>query len=104
MQGVVHLDLKPNNVMLAPGLQTKLIDYGEAFHPDLFKDPNCRYKPGLTLPYSPPEFQQGLKEGFTYKADVYSLGVLMFEVFYGRLPIEKRERWFLAAEGSELYG
>ena len=103
-RGVVHLDLKPNNVMLSSGLQIKLIDFGEAFHPELFKEAGGRYKPGQTLPYSPPEFQAGVKEGFTSKADVYSLGVLMFEVLYGKVPIERREAWFLAPETSDCFG
>lgn len=34
---IVHLDIKPNNVMLAPGLQVKIIDFGEAFHPNVWK-------------------------------------------------------------------
>ena len=34
---IVHLDVKPNNIMLAPGLQIKMIDFGEAFHPNVWK-------------------------------------------------------------------
>ena len=34
---IVHLDIKPNNVMLSPGLQVKIIDFGEAFHPKVWK-------------------------------------------------------------------
>lgn len=51
---IVHLDLKPNNVMLAPGLLIKIIDFGEAYHPEVCKNPEHRYRPGFTLPYSPP--------------------------------------------------
>jgi serine/threonine protein kinase len=83
---IVHLDLKPNNIMLAPGLLIKLIDFGEAFHPEVCRSPNYRYRPGFTLPYSPPEFMLGLKHGFTSKSDVYSLGILMFEILYGKVP------------------
>ena len=35
---IVHLDIKPNNVMLSPGLQIKIIDFGEAFHPNVWKE------------------------------------------------------------------
>jgi len=31
-----------------------------------------------------------MRQGFTNKADVYSLGVMMFEVLYGKVPFEKR--------------
>lgn len=30
---VVHLDLKPNNILLNPDLQVKLLDFGESYHP-----------------------------------------------------------------------
>ena len=101
---VVHLDVKPNNVMIAPGLLIKLIDFGEAFHPDVWKAEGKNYRPGFTLPYSPPEFLMGIRHGFSNKADVYSFGVMMFEVLYGKVPFENRERLFLAAENCDLYG
>ena len=48
---IVHLDLKPTNVMLYCNLLIKLIDFGEAYHPNLAK---CQYEPGFTIPYCSP--------------------------------------------------
>lgn len=102
---IVHLDIKPNNVMIAPGLQVKIIDFGEAFHPNVWKEEGKAYRPGFTFPYCPPEFSFGVKNGcFTNKADVYSFGVMMFETIFGRVPFEYRERMFLAPETSDLCG
>lgn len=46
---IVHLDLKPNNIMVYCNMLVKLIDFGEAYHPNLLL-----HKPGYTIPYSSP--------------------------------------------------
>lgn len=34
---IVHLDFKPSNIMMSPGLLIKIIDFGEAYHPEVAK-------------------------------------------------------------------
>lgn len=46
---IVHLDLKPNNIMIYSNMLVKLIDFGEAYHPSLLS-----HRPGYTIPYSSP--------------------------------------------------
>ena len=101
---IVHLDIKPSNIMMAPDLLVKIIDFGEAYHPAVCKEEGANYRPGFTPPYSPPEIYSRGKMEFTSKSDVYSLGVVMFEVLYGKVPFESRERMFLAPEVSDIYG
>lgn len=69
---VVHLDLKPNNILLNPDLQVKLLDFGESYHPEVEK-----FKPGFTIPYACPEVHSGCSE-FSIKSDLYSFGILLF--------------------------
>ena len=85
--GVVHLDLKPANIMIN-NLKVKLIDFGESFHPD-FKESKPYliedFKPGFTLPYSAPQ-NYLLQESYTSKNDVFSLGAILHQFFYTKLP------------------
>jgi hypothetical protein len=83
--GVTHGDLKPSNVILGPGGHPYLIDFNLATGPD---DPlRC----GGTLPYMAPERLRLLcgeptDGGPSDRADVYSLGVVLFEALTGAVP------------------
>jgi serine/threonine protein kinase len=56
--GIVHLDLKPINILVCRAYITKIIDFGESYHPDICpkskKYPILDYTPGRTYPYTAP--------------------------------------------------
>ena len=88
--GTVHRDIKPDNLFLAgpPGNPTglKIIDFGMAQLPDnRHAIGDGRFVVG-TLQYMPPE--QVLADPVDARADIYSLGIVMFRLFTGHLPFE----------------
>jgi eukaryotic-like serine/threonine-protein kinase len=83
--GVVHRDIKPGNVMLdLPARRVKLTDFGVAGLADM-----SRTRTGVVLGtplYMAPEQLAGAAADA--RSDLYSLGVLMFQLLSGRLPHE----------------
>lgn len=82
--GIVHRDLKPDNVFLSNSGAVKLMDFGIAKTRDL-----SITKTGYTLGtpyYMAPE--QVTAKDVTEKADIYSFGVVMFELFTGAKPFQ----------------
>ncbi len=92
--GIVHRDLKSANVVITPEAQVKLIDFGIAVPlPSMDAEAVTRTMespvsnaPVGTLAYMAPEVLGG-KEATT-RSDIWSLGVLLFEMASGRLPFE----------------
>ena len=86
-QEVIHLDLKPENVILKPDGTAALIDFGFAHHaryPDLLSE-ETRWRAGSAA-YVSPEQILGTRED--PRSDLFSLGVVLYEMVTGHLPFE----------------
>ncbi|PZF77188.1 serine/threonine protein kinase [Aestuariivirga litoralis] len=84
-QGVIHLDLKPSNIMFRPSGEAVLIDYGLAHHrdlPDLLQE-EFRLPYG-TAPYMAPEQVMGIRTD--PRSDIFALGCLMYFFATGVRP------------------
>lgn len=84
-QGVIHLDLKPSNIMFRPSGEAVLIDFGLARHrdlPDLMQE-EFRLPYG-TAPYMAPEQVMGIRND--PRSDIFALGCLMYFFATGTRP------------------
>jgi Tol biopolymer transport system component/predicted Ser/Thr protein kinase len=86
-KGVVHRDIKPKNIFIAEDETVKVGDFGIAGAVDF---PSLRPDdPILGTPrYMSPEQCLGKKEGTDIRSDIYSLGVVLYEMIGGRPPFE----------------
>src|SRR5262249_9675663 len=83
-KGIIHRDLKPSNLMVLPDRTIKLTDFGIAKDTDVtaLTAANCTVG---TAAYMSPEQCRGDRD-LTYRSDLYSLGVLFYELLTGRKP------------------
>ncbi|MEW6351973.1 MAG: bifunctional serine/threonine-protein kinase/universal stress protein [Thermodesulfobacteriota bacterium] len=86
-RGIVHQDLKPENIVLDPEAGAKLIDFGLAFHGDMDDPLGALDEPLGTPYYIAPEQLEGIRGHPT--SDIYSLGVVLYEMLTGELPFTK---------------
>lgn len=102
---IVHRDLKPSNIMLVPdpdvpgGERVKVVDFGIAKMSAEHQTGQMRTRAGAILGtplYMSPEQCRGAGE-VTEKSDIYSLGVMLYEMLSGRPP-------FIADGEGEVMG
>lgn len=83
-KGVIHRDIKPENILLGPKGEVKIADFGWSVH-----SPNSRRGTICgTLDYLPPEMVKNQQHDYT--VDLWSSGVLCFELIAGKAPFEAR--------------
>ena len=82
-KGIIHRDIKPGNVMLGADGTAKVNDFGLAVAVDLSRLTQMGMMVG-TVSYMPPE--QAMGGNVTAKADLYSLGAMLYEMVTGRPP------------------
>jgi serine/threonine protein kinase len=90
-KSIIHLDLKPENIMIQPDDEVKIIDFGLARHlglPDIIGDDFS--EPQGTPYYISPE--QLCSKRDSEQSDIYSLGLIFYEMVTGKLPFEKSDK------------
>jgi len=91
-RGVIHRDLKPDNIFVDEHGEPKILDFGVARATDAdIQVTTLRTDVGQligTIPYMSPEQVSGNPDDLDTRSDVYSLGVVLFELLTGRLPHE----------------
>lgn len=83
-KGVIHKDLKPQNVLIANNGEPMLSDFGIAEETEFQQD--CNKKVFGSVHYFSPEQARG--DTVDSRTDIYSLGVMLYEMATGRLPFD----------------
>jgi len=90
-RGIIHRDIKPNNIMIMNSGEVKIMDFGIARRMNSPQVTQVGYAVGSALYMSPEQIKN---QQVDHRSDIYSLGITMFEMATGKAP-------FLDADSSE---
>lgn len=93
-QGFIHRDIKPQNILIDENGNPKITDFGIALSET--QPVAQRSRTAGTLAYMSPEQGQNQTEKIDARTDIYSLGVVLYELLTGRLP-------FVTDDAMELF-
>ena len=84
--GMAHRDVKPANVMIAPGDRVVLMDFG-IFQPEIDKTKH-RLVTGSPQYIAPETIENKIAPGAAFLVDVYAFGIVLFELLSGQVPFD----------------
>lgn len=83
-EGIIHRDLKPDNIMVDDNLNVKIIDYGLSKIVDFSSITSTGTQIGSPLYMSPEQLKDS--KHIDYRADIYALGVILYELVTRNIP------------------
>lgn len=98
-QGIVHRDVRPDNVLVAPGGIVKVANFGHAKKADLGTRSTFDLRQmAQENPYVAPEFRLGATghHQVDQRADIFSLGAMLYQLLTGRVPHHMDEKYYEA--------
>lgn len=96
--GVIHRDLKPSNILVKDDGSLRLLDFGIAKHIHMDGGATLTQFRPMTPAYASPEQLRGASVGIL--SDIYSLGVILYELLAGKLPFDLKSK--LPSEAEAL--
>ncbi|XP_067687050.1 uncharacterized protein [Haliotis asinina] len=91
-KNIVHRDIKPENILIGPGNNAKIIDFGGAIDFEVHQTPQERHVTCSTSYYAPPEIHRGdaraSSDDWIKSFDIWSMGVTLYGAIAGQYPFE----------------
>ncbi|PWT88417.1 MAG: hypothetical protein C5B54_10680 [Acidobacteria bacterium] len=83
--GIVHRDLKPQNIMVGADLKSWIMDFGISISSEVSRVTQTGIFIGTPFYMAPEQFEG---KNIDSRVDIYSMGVIMYEMFVGRMPFK----------------